>query len=157
MSTCNFGTPNFGLPLICGGLDYDEKRKAYEEAEGEEYNEDMFNDEVQWEIEEIENELKEFNKNLKYFAVYLEGGYYMGYYFNARLTQDYWDFDNLDELDDEDAEYYFGDTADEVRKGHEQELNKIREYFKELKERGFYELALRGVFSNGEGVYERVK
>lgn len=157
MSTANFGTPNYELPLICGGLDYDEKKKRYEEETGNEYNEDIFNSDTDWEFREMQEEVEEFNDGLKHFEVYLEDGYYEGYMFNARCIDKYYDYDMLDDLTEEDAEYYFGDSKKNVKAEYETDLGFIRRYFKELKERGFYELFKVGQFSNGEAVYKQVK
>lgn len=104
MSTANFGTPNYNLPLICGGLDYEEKKKRYEKDCGNEYNEDIFNSDVEWEFKEMKEEVEMFNDGLKHFEVYLEDGYYEGYMFNARCSDKYYDYDMLDDLTDDEVE-----------------------------------------------------
>ena len=156
MSTPNFGTPNFDLPLICGGLDYEEKKKQYEEETGEEYSEDAFYNDTYWEAKDIQEELEEFNKELKHFEVEIEDGYYQGYMFNAKQTDDYWDYYDLANMTDEDAEYYYGDTKANVIAEYEDDMKKIKDYFSQLKERGFYELIRTAIFSNGEAIYKRV-
>lgn len=160
MSTANFGTPNFELPLIAGGLDYNEKKERYErDCDGEyEYNEDIFNSDVEWELREMEDEVEGFNDGLKHFEVYIEGGYYEGYMFNVRQKKDdCWDYDDLDEMTEDDAEYFYGDRKANVIAEYKMDMKFIRDYFNELKERGFYELYKVAQFSNGEAIYERAK
>lgn len=137
MATANFGTPNFELPLIAIGMSDDE-------------------DQNYWEFEDTEADLKEFNNGLNYFEVYLESGYYQGAMFNVKDTNGYVDYEQIDDYDDEDMEYYFGDTKDNVKKGIAKELEKIKEYLAEKKECGALELIKVAQFSNGEAFYQAV-
>lgn len=137
MATANFGTPNFELPLIAIGMSDDE-------------------DQNYWEFEDTEVELKEFNNGLDYFEVYLESGYYEGAMFNIKETNDYIDYNQIDDYDDYDMEYYFGDTKDSVKKGIAKELEKIKKYLAEKKECGALELIKVAQFSNGEAFYQAI-
>lgn len=137
MATANFGTPNFELPLIAIGMSDDE-------------------DQNYWEFEDTEVELKEFNNGLDYFEVYLESGYYEGAMFNIKETNDYIDYNQIDDYDDYDMEYYFGDTKDSVKKGIAKELEKIKKYLAEKKECGALELIKVAQFSNGEAFYKAI-
>ena len=137
MATANFGTPNYELPLIAIGMHDDE-------------------DQNYWEFEDTEEELKEFNRGLDYFEVYLESGYYQGAMFNIEETNGYVDYDQIDELDDYDMDYYFGDTKDNVKKGIAKELEKIKKYLAEKKECGALELIKVAQFSNGEAFYKAI-
>ncbi len=137
MSTANFGTPNFNLPLIAIGMGDDE-------------------DQNYWVYEDAEADLKEFNNELGYFTLYLESGYYQGAMYNVEQTNDYIDYEQIDDLDDEDAEYYFGDTKDNVKKGITQELDKIRKFLADKKDEGALELIKVAQFSNGEAFYKAI-
>ena len=137
MATANFGTPNFDLPLIAIGMSDDE-------------------DQNYWEFEDTEAELKEFNNGLDYFEVYLESGYYQGAMYNVKETNDYIDYDQIDDFDDEDIDYYFGDTKANVKKGIAQELEKIKKFLAEKKDEGALELIKVAQFSNGEAFYKAI-
>lgn len=137
MATANFGTPNFELPLIAIGMHDDE-------------------DQNYWEVEDTEVELKELNNGLTYFEVYLESGYYEGAMFNTKETNGYIDYNQIDDYDDYDMEYYFGDTKDNVKKGIAKELEKIKKYLAEKKECGALELIKVAQFSNGEAFYKAI-
>lgn len=137
MATANFGTPNFGLPLMVGGMT------------GNENTDDM-------QYEEAENMVKELNDKLRYFEVYTESGYYEGFMFNAKQTDDYWDYRGISDLTDEDAEYFYGDTADNVKADMDEELDKIKQALADWKENGGLELERVAQFSNGETLYKAV-
>lgn len=137
MATANFGTPNFDLPLIAIGMSDDE-------------------DQNDWAYEDAESDLKEFNNRLDYFEVYLESGYYQGAMYNVKETNDYIDYDQIDDFDDEDIDYYFGDTKANVKKGIAQELEKIKKFLAEKKDEGALELIKVAQFSNGEAFYKAI-
>lgn len=137
MATANFGTPNFDLPLIAIGMSDDE-------------------DQNYWAYEDAEAELKEFNNGLDYFEVYLESGYYQGAMYNVKEANDYIDYDQIDGFDDEDIDYYFGDTKANVKKGIAQELEKIKKFLAEKKDEGALELIKVAQFSNGEAFYKAI-
>ena len=137
MSTANFGTPNFNLPLIAIGMGDDE-------------------DQNYWAYEDAEADLKLLNNELGYFTVYLESGYYQGAMYNVKQTNDYIDYDQIDDYDDEDMDYYFGDTKANVKKGIAQELDKIKKFLAEKKDEGALELIKVAQFSNGEAFYKAI-
>lgn len=137
MSTANFGTPNFNLPLIAIGMGDDE-------------------DQNYWAYEDAEADLKLLNNELGYFTVYLESGYYQGAMYNVEQTNDYIDYDQIDDYDDEDMDYYFGDTKANVKKGIAQELDKIKKFLAEKKDEGALELIKVAQFSNGEAFYKAI-
>lgn len=137
MATANFGTPNFDLPLIAIGMSDDE-------------------DQNDWAYEDAESDLKELNNGLDYFEVYLESGYYQGAMYNVKETNDYIDYDQIDDFDDEDMDYYFGDTKANVKKGIAQELEKIKKFLAEKKDEGALELIKVAQFSNGEAFYKEI-
>lgn len=137
MSTANFGTPNFNLPLIAIGMGDDE-------------------DQNYWAYEDAEADLKLLNNELGYFTVYLESGYYQGAMYNVKQTNDYIDYDQIDDFDDDDIDYYFGDTKANVKKGIAQELDKIKKFLAEKKDEGALELIKVAQFSNGEALYKAI-
>lgn len=137
MATANFGTPNFDLPLIAIGMSDDE-------------------DQNYWEFEDTEADLKLLNNELGYFTVYLESGYYQGAMYNVKQTNDYIDYAQIDDFDDEDIDYYFGDTKANVKKGIAQELEKIKKFLAEKKDEGALELIKVAQFSNGEAFYKAI-
>lgn len=137
MSTANFGTPNFNLPLIAIGMGDDE-------------------DQNYWAYEDAEADLKLLNNELGYFTVYLESGYYQGAMYNVKQTNDYIDYDQIDDFDDDDMDYYFGDTKANVKKGITQELDKIKKFLAEKKDEGALELIKVAQFSNGEAFYKAI-
>lgn len=159
MATRNFGIPNYDLPLIVGGTgdDFDTRAKDYKENYGEEYTEDMYYTDIDFEIEDMRNELDEFNKELKHFEMIIEPGYYVGYYFNAKQNDDYVDYEDIATLNDEDAMYFYGGSAKEIRQEFRDDMKMIKNYLKDLKDRGYKELYCAGVFSNGEAIYKEAK
>ena len=145
MATSNFGTPKFGLPLVAVGDIRDEDGEVLE-------------DESNWNYISIEHEVAEFNKETVYLELEVKSGYYEGCWFDIKETNDYWDYEQLDELTDEDADYFFGDTAEQVRKDYAEDMKKIRAELKKLvDEWGALELGVAYRFSNGETGYNVVK
>lgn len=144
MATSNFGTTNFNLPLIAFAMSGSEE---IEEAEAD------------FTCEEAEHMVKELNKELTYMEVFIEGGYYEGAMFNAKDTCGYLDIEggDLETLDDEDAKYFYGDTAEAVKEDYKKDLEKINEFLKDYKENwGGLELQRVAQFSNGETFYKAI-
>lgn len=142
MATCNFGTMKYDMPLIVGGF-YDENDPDWEWHNYEE-------------VECIKEDLADFNDTLKHFEVGIEAGYYDGYQFTVKQSDEYWDYEDLPTMTDDDADYYYGDKVENIRKEFEQDLKNIREYLYNLKANGFMELAKVAQFSNGEAFYKEV-
>lgn len=142
MATANFGTMKYDMPLIVGGF-YDENDPDWEWHNVEE-------------VECIKEDLADFNDTLKHFEVGIESGYYDGYQFTVEQTDDYWDYEDLPTMTDDDADYYYGDTVENIRKEFEQDLKNIKEYLYNLKANGFKELIKVAQFSNGEAMYKEV-
>lgn len=142
MATCNFGTMKYDMPLIVGGF-YDENDPDWEWHNYEE-------------VECIKEDLADFNDTLKHFELGIEAGYYDGYQFTVKQSDEYWDYEDLPTMTDDDADYYYGDTVENIRKEFEQDLKNIKEYLYNLKANGFMELAKVAQFSNGEALYKEV-
>ena len=142
MATANFETMKYDMPLIVGGF-YDENApdwewQSYEDAKC------------------IKEDLADFNDTLKHFEVGIEAGYYDGYQFTVEQTDEYWDYEDLPTMTDDDADYYYGDTVENIRNEFEQDLKNIKEYLYNLKANGFKELIKVAQFSNGEAMYKEV-
>ena len=142
MATSNFGTMKYDMPLIVGGF-YDENDPDWEWHNYEE-------------VECIKEDLADFNDTLKHFEVGIEAGYYDGYQFTVKQSDEYWDYEDLPTMTDDDADYYYGDTVENIRKEFEQDLKNIKEYLYNLKANGFMELTKVAQFSNGEAFYKEV-
>lgn len=142
MATANFETMKYDMPLIVGGF-YDENDPDWEWHNVEE-------------VECIKEDLADFNDTLKHFEVGIESGYYDGYQFTVKQSDDYWDYEDLPTMTDDDADYYYGDTVENIRKEFEQDLKNIKEYLYNLKANGFMELTKVAQFSNGEAMYKEV-
>ena len=111
MATANFETMKYDMPLIVGGF-YDENDPDWEWHNVEE-------------VECIKEDLADFNDTLKHFEVGIESGYYDGYQFTVKQSDDYWDYEDLPTMTDDDADYYYGDTVENIRKEFEQDLKNI--------------------------------
>ena len=142
MATANFGTMKYDMPLIVGGF-RDENDPDWEWHNCEE-------------VECIKEDLADFNDTLKHFEVGIESGYYDGFQFTVEQTDEYWDYEDLPTMTDDDADYYYGDTVENSRKEFEQDLKNIKEYLYNLKANGFMELIKVAQFSNGEAMYKEV-
>lgn len=142
MATANFGTMKYDMPLIVGGF-YDENDPDCEWQSYEEF-------------ECIKKDLADFNDTLKHFEVGIEPGYYDGFQFTVEQTDEYCDYEDLPTMTDDDADYYYGDTVENIRKEFEQDLKNIKEYLYDLKANGFMELIKVAQFSNGEAMYKEV-
>ena len=142
MATANFRTMKYDMPLIVGGF-YDENDP---DCEWQSYEE----------VKCIKKDLSDFNDTLKHFEVGIEDGYYDGFQFTVEQTDEYWDYEDLPTMTDDDADYYYGDTVENIRKEFEQDLKNIKEYLYNLKANGFMELIKVEQFSNGEAMYKEV-
>ena len=142
MATANFGTMKYDMPLIVGGF-RDENDPDWEWHNYEE-------------VECIKEDLADFNDTLKHFEVGIESGYYDGFQFTVEQTDEYWDYEDLPTMTDDDADYYYGDTVENIRKEFEQDSKNIKEYLYNLKANGFIELIKVAQFSNGEAMYKEV-
>lgn len=131
MATCNYKRLDYGLPLVV--------------LETEDWRYEV-------EIEDAEQMIDELD--LRYFHVKITDGYYAGVQVDVQDTS-YTGYDC--ETSDEEAKYFYGLTARTLKEQMNKELKKIRKLCKQLKEQGWMELELQGVFSNGEGVYKIVE
>lgn len=141
MATNNFEPMNFDMPLIVGGISDDQEDYTFE-------------------VESLIDDLKEENKELQFFNLEIKDGYYQGWQWQVEWADKYLDYDQItdpEQFSDYDADYYYGDTAENIREQVEVEKNKCLAYLEALKENGYTELYKVGQFSNGEAVYKEVK
>ena len=136
MSTPNFKTPNYDLAIVACGME---------------------NELEDWEYSDIQSELDTFNSELTQFEVYLEPGYYQGAMLDVRQTNDYWDYADIDEITDEDAQYFFGENAKDIKETFANEMQKIKDFFAQITKNDsrFLELIKVAQFSNGEAIYKK--
>ena len=143
MSACNFKPMEYDMPLIV--------MTDFEDEDGN-FDEFMAQDEFQFAQELAEN----FSDDLTFFDVNVESGYYVGFQFT--VTGKYEDAFDLDRsspycLDNDDAHCYFDMCRSEALRKADVEQRKIRKWLTSLKDDGYTELELVGIFSNGEGLY----
>ena len=156
MSTANFNRLNYtGIPMICGKPIIQLIREYLEET-GEEIPDEIDAGDFWW-LEQDEQERAEqiaeaFNESLNYFKVTVESGYYEGFMFNLESVNDF----DYDEIDNEDAQYYFGKCRSRVKRDSDAEFRKISKWMRKLTERGFVEAVCTARFSNGEAWYSIV-
>lgn len=163
MSTPNFNQITLNkldLPLIVGGAgnDFETRKKEFESEYGDEYTENHYNEEICLDAEILSDELKEFNDKLNHFELFIESGYYSGFQYNVKETDNYNDYESVQDINDEDADYYYGMSAKEIKAEFENELKQIREFLKsKINSPYIIELNCMGIFSNGEAIYKEAK
>ena len=160
MSTPNFKTLDWDLPLIVGGVgeDYDIRKKEFEESfDDEKYSSDIYEEEINTFCESLQDDLDDFNHKISHFRVSLKSGYYNGFQFDVEETDNYYNYETIKDIDDEDANYYYGMTAKDIKAEFESDLDKIRKLLESYKQSDPYliELNCIGVFSNGEAIYKK--
>lgn len=161
MSTANFEPMNFDMPLIVGGMgnDFEERKKAWEAENDGEYTEDTYYSELDWEVEDLNEEVKEWNKELSFFSIEIKSGYYQGWQWQINWEDPYLDYEQImsdEDFDEDDSDYFYGDTVKNVREQVEKEKKMCEDYLLSLKDRGYLNLYKYAQFSNGEAIYKEV-
>lgn len=158
MGAPNFARMNFDMPLVVGGYaDYNECKKAYEEETGEEYDEFLYELDIQFNCEYAEEVAEEINNTLIFHKVTIQSGRYSGFqFFVDEIHSDLFDLDKNSEycIDNEDAHYYFDMCKSRALRAADAEKRKIDKWLAGLENRGFERLVCVAVFSNGEAVYQ---
>ena len=159
MATRNFRPMEYGMPLVCGNLDFDTLKEEYEREYGEEYTEGMFN----WDCEDFINEAREMAENftaeLRFHTVTVLPGYYEGFqFFIEEKYADHFDLDRESEdcIDNEYARYYFDMCRSKALRAAEAEKRRIIRWLVALDGKGFDILVCKGVFGNGAAVYAKL-
>lgn len=119
-------------------------------------------DETYEELELIYNEAKwlatSLNNELTFYKITITEGYYVGLQTFVE-TGDWNYYNNIEDMDNEACNYYFGMCRSKAIRKHKAEVNRINKKLLPLfkRELGFDHIRCIGVFSNGEAIYERVK
>lgn len=109
--------------------------------------------------EDISSEMQaaaaRINEKLDFHKVTVESGYYSGIQFY--VEEDFKGFDSLEDMENDDSQYYYGMCRSKMLRKYKTECNKIRrELHKAREELGLMELGCIGIFSNGEAIYEKI-
>lgn len=131
MSTCNYYMTEKWAPLVV----YESDDAGREEIHGEFATE--------W--------AEEKNAGLDWYKIQVRGGYYCGLQFDIAQKED-----GAEDLDDETAREWYGKGREEIQEEMQKERGKIKHLLRSWIRDDWRELALAGVFSNGEGVYRQV-
>lgn len=170
MSTPNFQGELNGFPLYvhediyakicpeCGAWNSAENDVCFECGEDLDSAEERYDP---YETEEIceaaHAALTEINKDMDFFAVGLESGYYTGVQFTVKFKKHWGCEIDPEELDNEDAHYYFDCCRSVMLRRYERERRKLGKKLAVIAaDNGFEEIRCVGIFSNGEAIYERV-
>lgn len=171
MSTANFNSNQLGFPLYvhdniyakvcpeCGAWNSAEDDNCCEcgaSLEDAQEKSDWVQEE--WLCDEVKSCMDEINKELSFFEVGLQSGYYVGVQFDVNFKMRWGCELDPEELDNEDAHYYFDCCRSVMLRKYERERRKLAKKLKELADSyGFEEIVCVGVFSNGEAVYRKVE
>ena len=158
MSTSNFKSMEYGMPLITT-KDFSTMKDEFEKNCGEKYDEDLYQIDMDCIYEDMRELSQNINDELEFYKVKIEDGYYEGIQFV--VEQEYEESFDLEkgtkyEIDNDDAQYYFGMCRSKVLRKAESERNRIKKWLKNLKKYGYWELNCDGIFSNGEAIYSRI-
>lgn len=152
MSTRNFKTMLYGMPMICSRT-FGQMAEDYEENE---FTPDDYYFESQFEFDNAEAIAKEFSDSLKYHDVTIESGYYDGFQFYVQEKYDnYFDMDKSSRycIDNENAHYYFDVCRSVAIREADREKRKIEKWLYSLADRGYNIVDCVAVFSNGAAEY----
>lgn len=166
MSTANFNSNQLGFPLYvhedvyskvcpeCGAWNMetaDVCEECGENLENVDARYDAYD--TEYLSDEVWSDLRSINENLEFFRLGIASGYYSALQFDVDWNERIGD---PEDLDNEDAHYYFDCCRSEMLRRYQRERRKVGKKLKELAEfYGFEEIVCIGHFSNGEAVYER--
>lgn len=137
MSTANFKSMEYGMPMVCGGM-----------------NEDEFDNMIEYERAEYLAE--NFTADLQFHDISIECGHYQGFQFYVEEKYSgYFDLDKESKccIDNEDAHYYFDMCRSKAIRAADAEKRKINKWLENLENDGFVILVCAVRFSNGEAYY----
>lgn len=171
MSAPNFNSNQLGFPLYvhdniyakvcpeCGAWNNAEEETCYEcGASLEDAQEESDWVQEEWLCDEVKSRMDDINKELAFFQVGLESGYYVGVQFDVNFKMRWGCELDPEELDNEDAHFCFDCCRSEMLRRYQRERRKLGKKLKELAEfHGFEEIVCIGRFSNGEAVYRKVE
>lgn len=101
---------------------------------------------------EMEKVAARLNEAQPFFKVSVEGGYYCGVQFFVENKND-----PVEDMNNYDTNYYYGMCRSKAMRKEKVAGNLIRRELRKAKDvLGLMELACRGIFSNGEAIYDKV-
>ena len=107
------------------------------------------------ECEAVESEMARANADFTFHEITLESGYFTGVQFF--VEEKFNGYDKLDDMDNEEAKYYYGMCRSKMLRAYNAEVRKVQKAMAKIAEGyGFKELIKIAQFSNGEAIYERV-
>lgn len=156
MSCPNFEFMLYNMPMIASRT-YGQMAKDYEECTGEEFDADLYAIYLQDDFNEAAALADGFSKDLNYHVVTVQSGHYDGFQFVVKERYaDRFDLDASSRycIDNEDAHYYFDECRSKALRRADAEKRKIERWLNERAKNGYNRLVCRGVFSNGEALYD---
>lgn len=159
MGTCNYiSQNNFDLYITEYEVDEEYIKEYEEENECEfdiEFDSELFYEDTYREAERLANKL---NEELMFYQIEIRSGYYDGLQTIIQPTDWYDGYNNVEDISNDDCNYYFDMCRSKAIRKYKAEVNKINRRIlpKFKKQLGFEHIRCVGVFSNGEAVYERV-
>lgn len=168
MSTANFNSNQLGFPLYareycyskvcpeCGAWNMDTAESCEECGENLE-NVDPRYDECDTDclVDEVWSDMRSINEGLEFFRLGIASGYYSGLQFDVDWNERIGD---PEDLDNEDAHYYFDCCRSEMLRRYQRERRKLGKKLKELAEfYGFEAYGIAARFSNGEVWYTKIE
>ena len=160
MGTCNYiSQSDFDLYTIEYSKPTQEEIENFMIETGEIFDEDfdceIFYDDTYRQAEWLAESI---NKELTFYEIRIKCGYYDG--IQTFVGQTDWDYyNNIEDMDNDACQYYFGMCRSKAIRKHNAEVNRINKKLLPLFEKklGFDHIRCVGVFSNGEAIYERIK
>ena len=105
--------------------------------------------------EAVQCEMERANADFTFHKITLESGYFSGVQFF--VEENFNGYDSLEDMDNEDAQYYYGMCRSKMLRKYNSEIRKVQRAMAEIaKGYGFMEFICTARFSNGEAWYERV-
>ena len=161
MSTVNFRTMDYDLPLVIGGVYDSDTIEHWKNEYLAEYGEEMTERELEYEFQmyaeddfaEATRLAEDFNESLKFYKMEVVGGYYEGF---QLFVSGIW-FDDYEEMDNNDAHYYFDMCRSKALRAEKSEMRKIEKWLHSItSDYGYQIIECIGRFSNGKAVYRKV-
>ena len=146
MGTCNYITQSdFDLYIYDENLD--ETLDENEAVANYDFS-------MMYAYKEAERLAGELSSILMFHNIKIKSGYYTGI---QTYVESY--CNDIEQLDNEDCQYYYNMCRSKTIRKYNAEVNRINKKFLPLfkKELGFDRIICVGVFSNGEAIYERIK
>lgn len=161
MGTANFRTMDYDLPLVIGGVYDSDTIEHWKNEYRAEYGEEMTERELEYEFQMYAEDdfaaatklAEDFNESLQFYKMEVIGGYYEGFQF---FVSGIW-FDDYEEMDNDDAHYYFNMCRSKALRAEKSEMRKIEKWLQKItSEYGYDMIMCVGRFSNGEAAYRKV-